>query len=127
MTEITCVSCPVGCLMAVTQQNSQISVTGNECPAGLEYAKEELTAPTRNIATSIKVTGGHMTMLSVKTATPIPKSKIMAAVAEIHKITAAAPVAIGDIILENVTGTGVNIVATREVKAVGFAHTHPLF
>jgi len=115
MTEITCVSCPVGCLMQVSQENGNLTVTGNQCPTGIDYAKEELTAPTRNIATSIKITGGHMEMLSVKTAAPIPKEKIMETVAEIHTITAKAPIKVGDIILKNVANTGIDILATRNV------------
>ena len=94
---------------------SQDEISGNECPAGIKYAKEEMTNPTRNIATSVRVTGGDMQRLSVKTQKPIPKKMIREAVDEIHKITMVAPVSIGDIILENAAGTGVDILATRNI------------
>jgi len=118
MTEIICVSCPVGCELQARYENETLQVTGNQCPAGIEYAQEELTAPTRNIATSIKVTGGDMAMLSVKTSKPIPKSEIMNVTKEIHKITATAPIKIGDIMLANASNTGVDIIATRHVGVV---------
>ena len=113
--EIICISCPMGCNLTVTQENGNIQVTGHECNAGIKYAKEEMANPTRNIATSVKVAGGDMPMLSVKTATPIPKSAIKAVVAAVHKITMTAPVMIGDVVLQNAAGTGVDIVATRNI------------
>jgi len=116
MTEIICISCPVGCTLTVGQENDDIVVTGHKCKAGLAYAKEELTNPTRNIATSVQVRGGDMAMLSVKTAKPIPKEAIMAVVAAIHQVTISAPVAIGDVVLKDAAATGVDIVATRNIK-----------
>jgi len=108
-----CVSCPVGCVLTVSDDVSTVS--GNQCPAGIEYAREEMTNPTRNIATSVRVSGGDMPMLSVKTKSPIPKGAIMDAVKAIHQVHVPAPVTIGDVILADVVGTGVNIVATRNI------------
>ena len=116
MKEIICVSCPVGCDMSVSVQDGMVQVSGNKCPAGIEYAQEELTNPTRNIATSVRVVGGDMPMLSVKTAKPIPKGEIMNTVNAIHRLTITAPVKIGDIVLANAIGTGVDIVATRNIE-----------
>ena len=113
---IICVSCPVGCDMDVTQDGDKISVSGNQCPTGITYAQEELTSPTRNIATSLRVTGGDMPMLSVKTARPIPKGKIMDVVKAIHQVRLEAPVRLGDVVLANAENTGVDIVATRHIE-----------
>ena len=112
--EIICISCPVGCTMTV-HQNGHIKITGNQCNAGIAYANEELKNPTRNIATSVRVAGGDMPMLSVKTARPIPKGAIRAVVAAVHQVTMTAPVRIGDVVLADAAGTGVDMVATREV------------
>ena len=117
--EIICVSCPVGCTMTVRQTNGDIHVANHQCKAGIAYAKEELTNPTRNIATSVRITGGDMPMLSVKTARPIPKGAIMDVVKAVHQVTATAPVGIGDVVLADAAGTGVDVVATRVVLAVG--------
>lgn len=113
MTKIICISCPVGCDMEVEERG--LIVKGNQCPAGIEYAQEELTNPTRNIATSVRVDGGNMPMLSVKTARPVPKARIMDVVKAVHKVTVVAPVKVGDVILADAAGTGVDLVATRNV------------
>ena len=54
-------------------------------------------------------------MVSVKTSADIPKGKIFDCVRELQAIDLTAPVAIGDVIIENVCGTGVSIVATKNV------------
>jgi len=100
------------------QQGESTDVSGHKCKAGIAYAKEEMTNPTRNIATSVKVTGGDRVMLSVKTARPIPKGAIMAVVDAVHKVSIVAPVNIGDVVLANAAGTGVDIVATRAISPV---------
>jgi len=94
---------------------SEGKIIGNQCKAGISYAKEELINPTRNIATSVKVIGGDMKRLSVKTASPIPKELIREVIDAAHQVTVAAPIAIGDIVLENAAGTGVDILATRNI------------
>ncbi|MCL2840765.1 MAG: DUF1667 domain-containing protein [Defluviitaleaceae bacterium] len=114
--DIICVSCPVGCLMTVEQTVGRLIVSGNQCPAGIEYAQEEMTNPTRNIATSVPITGGDMPMLSVKTKSPIPKSAIIEVVNAIHQVKIKAPVTIGDMVLADAMGTGVDIVATRNIE-----------
>ena len=116
--EIICVSCPVGCSLTVRQENGEILVANHQCKAGIAYAKEELTNPTRNIATSVRVVGGDMPMLSVKTAKPIPKSAIMDVVKAVHQVIMTAPVDIGDVVLADAAGTGVDVVATRVVLVV---------
>ena len=117
-TEIICINCPVGCNLTITYKDGHIQVTGHQCNAGLAYAKEETTNPTRNIATSVRVRGGDMAMLSVKTARPIPKGAIRAVVDAVHQVIVDAPAAIGDVVLADAAGTGVDIVATRCVGRV---------
>lgn len=121
-----CIGCPMGCELTVTgvadtsnkAQCNTLAVTGNQCKIGETYGKEEVTNPTRNITSSIRITGGDMSMLSVKTARPVPKAAIMDCVKAIKQVKVTAPVATGDIILADAAGTGVNIVATRDVKTM---------
>ena len=113
--DLICFNCPIGCGMNVKNENGNLIVTGNKCPKGVQYAKEELTNPKRNITTSIRV-NGKTEMLSVKSRNPIEKAKIMDVIKEIKKAQAVAPIKIGDIILPNVLGTGVDIVATRNIQ-----------
>ena len=113
---LTCIGCPMGCLMTVEMEKGEVvSVTGNTCKRGDDYARKEVTHPTRIVTSSVYVTGGTIPMVSVKTAHDIPKEKIMDIMASIEHVTVAAPVKIGDIILENVAETGISVVATKNV------------
>lgn len=135
--ELTCINCPLGCQVSVTYEEARgedkqraglpdtpgsasspritiLSVTGNSCPRGDRYARSEVTDPRRTVTTTVPVVGSATEhMLSVKTATDIPKGKMLDCVAALHKVVAHAPVHIGDVILPNVCGTGVDVVATK--------------
>ena len=113
---ITCISCPVGCRMTVTlsEQGAFISVTGNTCPRGAKYAQQECTLPERMITAVIPVTGRE-TPISVKTASPVPKKLIYDIMNELSSVRISAPVTIGQVILQNVLHTGVDIIATRNL------------
>ncbi|KAI4448456.1 hypothetical protein C823_002976 [Eubacterium plexicaudatum ASF492] len=112
--ELICIGCPMGCPLTVTMDEGQpLSVSGNTCPKGKTYAEKEVTNPTRIVTSTVKVEGGDRTFISVKTQTDIPKQKIFACMEEINRIVAKAPIASGDVLLENVAGTGVAVVATK--------------
>ena len=89
---------------------------GNTCPRGAEYAHQELTAPKRNIATSVLVEGGVLPLASVRLTGPIPKEQIFAVNAAIHAVRLPAPVHVGQTVLANVLGLGVDVIATRNVE-----------
>ena len=114
--ELICIGCPMGCNLTVSEENGEFTVTGNTCPRGVDYAKKELTDPRRTVTSSVRVTGGAAVMVPVKTATDIPKGKIEECMREIHQLTATAPVRIGDVLCENIAGTGVALVATKNVE-----------
>lgn len=111
--EMTCICCPLGCSLEVTQENGQVTVTGNTCPRGAQYGEKELTNPTRTVTSTVRIMGVQNAVVSVKTASDIPKAKIMACMEALKGVEAEAPVHIGDVVLENVAGTGVDMVATR--------------
>lgn len=116
MREMTCIRCPLGCaLTAAVADDGTITVTGNTCPRGAEYARNELTNPRRMVTSTVRVAGKKNLMISVKTATDIPKDKIRACVEALREIEATPPIHIGDVILKDVAATGVDIVATKEV------------
>ena len=114
---LTCIGCPMGCALTVTMDGDHITVAGNTCPVGEKYAKKEVTNPTRVVTSSVRVNGADIARVSVKTASDIPKNKIFYCMAEIMKIEVNAPVSIGDVIIENCAGTGVSVVATKNVPA----------
>ena len=112
----------MGCQLTVTLENGVVTgVTGNNCRIGDNYARKEVTSPTRIVTSTVAVLphgenpeeDRHYDRISVKTASDIPKAKIMDVMAVIQKTYAIAPVKIGDVILENVAGTGVSVIATR--------------
>lgn len=113
---LTCIGCPLGCAVTAELDNGEIiRVTGNTCKRGDDYARKEVTHPMRVVTSTVCVTGGELPVVSVKTEQDIPKEKIMDVMNSLADISVPAPVRIGDIILENVAQTGVNIVATKDV------------
>jgi len=112
MKELICIICPRGCLLKV---DDSFNVTGNFCPRGVSYAKDELTNPVRTLTTTVICTGFMSPRLPVKSDKPLPKSLILKAMRELDNISVNPPVHIGDVILENILNTGVNIVATKNI------------
>lgn len=114
--EITCINCPVGCRMQVTVENGEVTaVTGNGCVRGLNYAKQECVAPLRMVTAVVPVEG-RKTPVSVKTRTPIPKSKIFDCMEQLAQTKVAAPVQMGAVVCANICGTGVDVIATKTVE-----------
>ena len=116
--ELTCINCPLGCQLKVEMEGNEVlSVSGNTCRRGDVYARKEVTNPTRIVTSSVHVEGAVSgeTMVSCKTAADIPKGKIFEVVKDIKDVTLKAPVHIGDVVKADVAGTGVNMIATREV------------
>ena len=111
--ELTCINCPMGCPLTVTLDgDTVVSVTGNTCPRGDAYGRKEVTNPTRIVTSTIGVIGGTCPRVSVKTREDIPKGKIFDCVLALKDLTVQAPVHIGDVVLENAAGTGVDMIAT---------------
>lgn len=113
MAKIICITCPKGCHLTVDEVTYE--VTGNNCPRGAVYGKNELISPVRTLTSTVKVVGGNISRCPVRSQSPLPKGKIFDAMTELRKVTLTSPVKIGDVVVENVCGTGVNIIATRNV------------
>lgn len=113
---LVCIGCPLGCSLEVAMKDGKVeSVSGNNCPNGDRYARREMTCPMRSVTSVVRVTGGTLRVVSVKTAGEVPKGKIFDCVRALKEIDVSAPVRIGDVILKNVAGTGVDVVATKNV------------
>lgn len=112
MTELICITCPKGCHLTVDEENG-FAVTGNACPRGEAYGKNELQHPVRVVTSTVRLTGGAAPRLPVKTDKPLPKGKVFDCMALLDDVVAAAPVKVGDVLLANICGTDVNIVATK--------------
>ena len=114
--ELTCIGCPLGCQLTVTMGENEIKVEGNTCPRGEAYAKKEVTNPTRIVTSTVRVEGGPIERVSVKSASDILKGSIFECMKEIHAAKVKAPVHIGDVILADCAGTGVAVVAGKNVE-----------
>jgi CxxC motif-containing protein len=113
---IICTRCPKGCRIKIQAKDGNIiSIKGNSCIKGIEYAKDEFTNPKRILTTTVKVIDGEFPLVSVKTEKAIPKEMLLQGMKEISSIKVKAPIRIGEIIKENFIGIGVKIIATRNV------------
>lgn len=118
--------CPNGCLIETEYDPARASeeipviksVSGNLCPRGAEYVLQELTDPRRTIATSILVTGGELPLASVRLTAPIPKDRIMDAMAEIRRYKVTAPVQAGTVVIHDIFGLGSDVIVTKTVEAI---------
>ena len=111
--ELTCIACPLGCaLTVILEDNKVISVEGNTCPRGKDYAANECTAPVRTVTSTVMCENGDL--VSVKTKNPIPKDKIFEAMSIINKTVASLPISVGDVIIDDLFGS--QLVATQDKK-----------
>ena len=117
MTELVCIMCPNGCALQVQWDGKTVgTVSGGSCPRGKEYAIQELTAPRRNLATSVRVIGGELPLVSVRLTAPIPKEALLPAVQEIQKLTLTAPVKAGTVVMEKLLGYDSDVIVTRNCE-----------
>lgn len=114
--ELTCIRCPLGCAITVTLEGSTIQeITGFTCKRGEDYARKEVLDPTRTVTSVVFIDSESERMLPVKTKEDIPKDKIFEIMEALKSVRVKAPVKIGQVILENAAGTGVPVVATKDV------------
>ena len=113
---ITCINCPVGCRMEVVHEGETvISVTGNTCKRGDAYARQECVAPLRMVTAVAPVKDREMPV-SLKTRTPIPKKLIDDCMKAVMEKPFEAPIQAGDVLIPDVCGTGVDVIATKSVE-----------
>lgn len=116
--QLTCIICPIGCcLTAELDENGEVlNVTGNTCGRGKAYAESECTHPVRTLTTTMRVSGGTEPLVSIKSDMPLPKELLLPCMEKINRLQVAAPVQIGDILFRNIENTGIDLVATGNMK-----------
>lgn len=113
----TCIICPNGCeIEAEIEGTYVLSVKGHTCDKGETYVRQELTAPMRTIATSVRVEGGELPLVSVRLTAPVPKEMIFPVMEQIKKLSLKAPVEAGTVILKGVCGLASDVVVTKHIK-----------
>lgn len=115
---MNCIMCPIGCEMTVTLDDNGkfVSVTGNTCPRGAKYAESEISSPKRMFTGTVRIEGGILPLLPVVTSDVIPKDKIMECASMLRNVEVEAPIHTGQVIVSDLFGTGVNLIASREME-----------
>lgn len=113
---MNCIMCPMGCEMTVTVEDGKVTdVKGNTCPRGVKYANDEITAPKRMLTSTVSIEGGLLPLLPVVSASVLPKERILDCAAYLRSITVQAPVKTGDVVVKDILGLGVDIIASRDM------------
>lgn len=116
--DFICVACPIGCELHVElgDDGDILNISGHTCKRGIDYAHAEIKNPTRSFHSTVRVEGGAVPLVSVKSAAPVPKGKLIDCAKATRGLQIKAPIAVGDVIVPNVCGTGIDLVATTRVK-----------
>jgi len=112
--DLICIICPRGCSLTAEVNGQTVTVTGNTCPKGEEYAVNECLHPMRTVTAAVRVSNRENTMVSVKTEGPVPKGKMLEVMAMLHETSVEAPVSIGDVVLSDVFGT--RVIVTKDAE-----------
>ena len=112
--EIVCIVCPNGCRIRCAQSDGAITCAGQKCKRGVEYATAELTRPMRSLTTSVKTAFPDSPVVSVRTAGEIEKSKLLDVSRALGKVLVETRIRAGDVVAEDICGTGVNVICTSD-------------
>ena len=111
--ELVCISCPIGCRLKISgTEDGELIVAGNQCPKGVEYAREEVNAPKRIVTTTVTLKGNERLRVPVRTNKALPIENIEELLKQLHGLSLKAPVSRGDVIIEDFHNTGVNVIAS---------------
>jgi len=116
--KMVCIGCPIGCQLEVEHlagPDDAWRIAGYACKKGKTYAVEESTDPRRMVATTVAIDGAAWQRLPVRTAMPIPKDQVLALCRRLHAVRVRSPIAMGDVVLADALGTGVDVIATRSL------------
>lgn len=118
VSEYTCIVCPLSCRLRVEEKDGQLLISGNTCKRGLDFGRAEHTAPTRMLTSTVRIDGALFPRLPVMGTAEVPKARLRECLAEVYRTQVSAPVRCGEVVVANVCGTGVDIVASRTMDAV---------
>ena len=118
-----CTGCPLGFRLEVEHEEGEIvEVRGFSCKRGKAFAVQEFSDPRRSVSTTVRVEGGRWARLPVKTAEQVPKDRVQELCDALHRLTLHAPVTMGDVVLSDALGTGIDVVATRDMPLADGGH-----
>ena len=115
--QYTCINCPMSCALELTEEDGEVkSVTGAQCKVGEKYAAEEFADPRRVVTTTVPVRHGLLPLLPVRTTTSIPRRLILDVTRRLAEVVLEAPVSNGQVIVPDIMGTGVDVIASRDLE-----------
>lgn len=117
----TCIVCPRGCRITVAEGPEGPVTSGQGCPRGRDYALAEHVRPMRTITTTVALDGSRARRLPVVGTAPVPRELLRPCLEEVYRVRVEAPVAAGQVVLANVLGSGVDVVAAAPAEAAGEA------
>lgn len=112
---LICITCPKGCALELLCEGDTVLEAKGGCARGLDYAKREIADPRRMVASTVRIQGALHPLLPVYTSAPIPKAKIRLLLDELRRMELHAPVRMGDVVLRDVLGTGIDVLASRDM------------
>lgn len=115
MKKLVCIVCPNSCELEITADENGISVSGNKCKRGVQFATDEMTAPKRTISSVVRTAFPSVPVLPVRVSAEIPKERIFDVMQEINHVTLRKRVRRGEAVIENVLSLGVDVIATSDV------------
>lgn len=115
MKDLVCIVCPRGCTLKIEEKDGEILVSGNFCKRGEAFAKNEMTNPMRTICSTVATSFPEAPVLPVRVSADIPKSRIFDVMNEINSVTVTKRLRRGDIVIKDVLGLGVDIIATSDL------------
>lgn len=115
MKELTCIVCPNGCVLSVAGEGEGVTVSGNKCPKGVEFALAELSNPMRSLCSTVKTVFPQLPVLPVRLSAEIPKSRLFDVMREINKVLVERPIGCGELVIPNVLGLGVDVIASSGI------------
>jgi len=119
MPEFVCIACPIGCMLTVTvQADGEVVVTGNRCPKGAVYAREEILSPKRVVTAVVRTDSEAFPCIPVRTDKSLPRELITGLMEDLARLSVRLPAALGTVLIENYKGSGVNVILTRTLPPV---------
>jgi CxxC motif-containing protein len=115
MKELTCIVCPNGCHLRVEEKDGELRVSGNRCPRGEAFGKQEVTRPMRTLCTTVRTAFAEVPVLPVRLSGEIPKDRMMDVMEAVRHVEVKTRLGSGDVVVKNVLGLGVDVIATSNI------------
>ena len=112
MKNLYCITCPAGCYLTVIGTGFDMVIDGNKCDKGKEFAKHEMSNPSRTLTTTVRTKFPGVPVISVRTAGEIPRDRMMAAMRALSEVVVETELGVGDTVLEDVAKTGISVIVT---------------